>query len=290
MIYRLDYLLAVIFTGGFLGAILAPRTSSIPPGRLASGFYALIGACTVLAGIFFTCIVVSDKTIWNTFGDGVSDVSNLLLGGLLGLAMLRPKRWDLLRERDVYSALCLLVAISFMTFGLDKAFHMEEATQFFLRSGYPTAFLKFIVIAEVLGGAGLLITWTRGLAIAGLGIDVFGAIYTHVHNGDSIHDAKDAFAMVIALGTIAFAWAFQPGGNISTHQTRRRVIGVAASIVVCAFLAGLGATLVRHSSHGSHERVSKQARENCQNPALTHRPKTLSVSIAFPASSIPSLR
>jgi hypothetical protein len=89
---------------------------------------------------------------------------------------------------------------------------------------------------------------------------VFGAIYTHLHNGDNIHDGKDAFAMLIELGTIAFAWALQTGENISTDQTRRRVIGVALSILVCALLAVVGGTLVRHASHGSPEGISHDER------------------------------
>ena len=272
MIYRLDYLLAVIFAGGFLGAVLERRTSPLPAARLALVFYRLTAACTVLAAIFFTCSVLTNRMTWNVLSAGVSDISNLLLGGVLGLAVFRSKRWDLLREPDIYSACCLSVAIFFMTAGVGKAFHMEEATQFFLQSAYPAAFLKLIVITEVLGGAALLLPWTRSFAIVGLSIDAFGAIYTHLHHGDTIHEAKDAFSMVIALGVIAFAWALQPGQNISTHHLRWRVIRVAVGIPVFAMLGVLGGILVRHSSHVSPEGISRDAKPtvtiSCLSPPV----------------------
>lgn len=52
MIYRVDYVLAVILAGGFVGALLARQTSQIEAARLARGYYALIAVRVVLGAIF----------------------------------------------------------------------------------------------------------------------------------------------------------------------------------------------------------------------------------------------
>ncbi len=51
-------------------------------------------------------------------------------------------------------------------------------TEFFTQSGYSVTFLRFIVIAEIFGGIGLLLPWAFIPALAGLTIDMFGAVLT----------------------------------------------------------------------------------------------------------------
>jgi hypothetical protein len=93
---------------------------------------------------------------------------------------------------------------------------MQGMVEFFTQSGYSTPFLKFIIVAEVLGGMGLLIPWTVLPAITGLSVDMFGAIYTHIHNA------------------------------------RRRLAAVGVCIALCISAAVSGGMMVRHLSTPSH--------------------------------------
>lgn len=154
-------------------------------------------------------------------------------------------------------------ALSFVTFGLGKAFHMQEMAEFFAQHGYSTSFLNFIVAAEVLGGAALLIPRTVLPAIIGFSIDMFGAIYAHIHNGDAINDNMNAVTMVVGLGTLAFVWALGHGTNIPDNVARKRVIGVAVVAVICVFVAAAGSAILRHSKP---LRAAQQTRATVRRP------------------------
>ena len=117
------------------------------------------------------------------------DVSNFFFGAIFGVSLVRPQRLALLLEPAVYSALCLSTGFGFLTAGFVKALYLQGMIEFFVQPGYSMTFLKFIMTAEVLCGAALLIPWAILPAVAGLSIDMFGAIYTHIHNGDPINDS-----------------------------------------------------------------------------------------------------
>lgn len=249
MIYRVDYLLAVIFAGMIAGALVGRWTSHIRPTRLARWYFIVIAVLVAMRIVAFVCgTVLGLGPAWSTISSVIGDAGNFLLGALFGLGLLRTEGREFLCDPAVYSALCLTSGLGFVMAGYAKALHMEGMIQFFTQSGYSTPFLKFIVAAEVFGGIGLLIPWTVLPAVAGLSIDMFGAVYTHIHNGDSIHDSTGAISALIRLGVIAVLWALRPRPGAPSASTRRRLAAVAIGAVICAGVAVAGSAMVRHLS------------------------------------------
>jgi len=111
----------------------------------------MLGAAT-----FFGLAVLPATATWSRAGNIIGDGGNLLLGALFGAALGRTRRLDLLREPAVFDGLCLMTAYIFVTAGFVKALFMQGMSDFFTQSGYSLGFLKFIMTAEVLGGAALL--------------------------------------------------------------------------------------------------------------------------------------
>ena len=248
MIYRIDYVLAVILAGAIAGALVGRRTSRIEATGLARGYYTLIAIRVTLGALVFACsIVLANAPLWNRFSRGIGDVSTFLFGALIGLTVLRSDRLELLRQPQVYSALCLSAAFAFVTSGLVKAFYMQGMTDFFTQSGYSLTFLKFIITIEVLGGAALLIPWAALSAVFGLSIDMFGAIYTHIHNGDPVNDSTGAVTMLIRLGAIALVWALRARPAGAVVSVRNRLIGVSAGSLLSMFTAVTGGTVMRRA-------------------------------------------
>lgn len=247
MFYRVDYMLGLIVAGFILGAGLARSSSRLEASRLARYYYIWTVFRAVVAGIVLAGTVVFPLgKLWSNVGGPTSDLSNLLFGALIGLAVFRRQRLDLLREPAVYSALCLATAIAFVTAGLAKPFFMQDMIDFFAQSGYSLAFLKFIIIAEVLGGLALLVPWTVIPAVAGLTVDMVGAIYTHAHNGDPLNDSSGAIVMLFRLAAIAVAWALQPHSDNALLR-KWRFAWISAGAVVCMFAAIIGSAALRHA-------------------------------------------
>jgi uncharacterized membrane protein YphA (DoxX/SURF4 family) len=115
------------------------------------------------------------------------------------LAIRRQDARDFLTSSSILDAKCVALAFSFALAGIGKAFAMVPMTVFFSQSGYSVTFLKFIIIAEVLGVIGVLIPWTVMPALAGLAVDMFGALLTHVHNGDPLNDSTGAIGSLISI-------------------------------------------------------------------------------------------
>ena len=189
MFYRVDYVLAVMLAGFVIGALLKSVTAKLAPHSIAKTYLVLIAVILLIRAIVFVCsVVTTGMPIWNSIGSAIGDVTNFLLGGLFGISVLRSDRRELLCDPDVFLALCLSVGIGYVIAGYTKAFYMQGRADFFAQSGYSIAFLKFIMTIEVLGGVAMLIPWTVLPALAGLSIDMFGAVWTHVHNGDPLDD------------------------------------------------------------------------------------------------------
>lgn len=248
MIYRVDYVIGVMLAGVAAGAIFSRKTSRIEPARLARAYFVIVAVLLGLRVVDFVCsVVLADAALWNKIANGMGDASNFLLGALFGVAALRKERREILCDPAVYSALCLVAGVGFVITGYVKAFYLQGMGDFFVQSGYSTTFLKFIMTAEVLGGLGLVIPWTVLPAIAGLSVDMFGAIYTHIHNGDPLNDSTGAIATLIRLGVIALLWAWRPRQNAANDSARRRILGVAMAAVCCAIAAVTGSEIVRHA-------------------------------------------
>ena len=249
MIYRVDYLLALIFAGLVFGAAFGRLAMKIQPSRLARIYFCTVVALLALrAAAFAAGMLLSSGTFWSTVSSATGDAGNFLFGALFGLAAFRQDRREFLLNTKVYSALCLSVALNFAIAGLGKAFSIEAMVPFFAQSGYSTSFLKFIVIAEVFGGMGLLIPWAMLPSLIGLSIDMFGAVATHIHNGDPIHDSTGAIGMLIRLSTLAVLWAMRRPARVKASM-RASLLGVALGAVACAIVAVSGSALMRHISH-----------------------------------------
>lgn len=249
MFYRVDYVVAVILAGLIVGALLSRRTSRIEPSRVARGYFVAIAILITFRLVVFVCsVVLTNAAVWNKIGGVCGDVGGFLFGGIFGIAALRNDRREVLCDPLIYSALCLATGIGFVLSGYVKALYIQGMIDFFTQSGYSTPFLKFIMTIEVVGGIGLLIPLTAIPAIAGLSIDMFGAIYTHIHNGDPLNDSTGAIGSLIRLSAIAALWAWRPRPEDVPGSVGRRFAGVGVVAALCVTAAVSGGTLVRHLS------------------------------------------
>jgi uncharacterized membrane protein YphA (DoxX/SURF4 family) len=139
------------------------------------------------------------------------------------------------------------LAFSFALAGIGKAFAMAPMTEFFSQSGYSVTFLKFIIIAEVLGAIGVLIPWTVMPALAGLAVDMFGALLTHVHNGDPINDSTGAIGSLISIVLLGGLFALRRKDGFRLPTIRGAFIRTAAVTLVCLFIAMIGSAALRHN-------------------------------------------
>ena len=252
MIYRVDYVVAVMLVGLIAGALLSRPTSRVDSARLARGYYIAIAVVLAIRAVVFVLgIVRANEAIWNALGNGIGDAGNFLFGAIFGIAALHPDRRKTLCDPAVYAALCLAAGFGFVMSGYVKAFYMQGMTQFFTQSGYSVSFLKFIMTAEVLGGVGLLIPWTVLPAMAGLSVDMFGAIYTHVHNGDPLNDSTGAIAVLIRFAGIVALWAWRPRPNDRPGSVRLRFIKAGVAGLFCLAAAVGGGTLMRGTVHAA---------------------------------------
>jgi uncharacterized membrane protein YphA (DoxX/SURF4 family) len=177
----------------------------------------------------------------------IGDLSGLLYGALFGVAVRRDDRRALLLDRAVLSALAISIAVTFASAGLGKAFSMTPMHEFFAQSGYPDTFLRFIIIAEVLGALAMLIPCAVPAALAGLGIDMFGAVLTHIHNGDPLNDSTGAIAMLLRLGVFSVLWERKRSDTAAS--LRGPLLRVGAAALLCLLLAGAGGLLIRHRDY-----------------------------------------
>jgi uncharacterized membrane protein YphA (DoxX/SURF4 family) len=242
MFYRVDYVFAVLGAGFLIGLFTGKRTLRFPASRVAQAYFNIVIALLAFSSISLTFrLSLGHGPAWT---GAISDLAGLLYGALFGIAVRRADRRELLLDPAVLSALAISIAVTFASAGLGKAFSMAPMHEFFAQSGYPDAFLRFIIIAEVLGALAMLIPYAVPAALAGLGIDMFGAVLTHIHNGDPLNDSTGAIAMLLRLGVFAVLWE----GNRTAKTTSLRwpLVRLAAAALICLLLAGAGGLLIRH--------------------------------------------
>jgi uncharacterized membrane protein YphA (DoxX/SURF4 family) len=246
LIYRTDYLLAIILAGAALGFLLARRLEAITSTRLARAFYVAVTGVTLLRILTVTGgLILPNPGLWTQLGNATGDLGGLLFGALFGVAARRERPSELVYDPTVFSALCLATGLGFVLSGFIKAFYMPSMTDFFTQSGYPLAFLKLIMTLEVVAGVGMLIPWAVPAATAALAIDMFGAVYTHVHDGDTLNDnCTGAFGALLRLTVIATLWALRRPAA-ATHSVRQRLIGIGIAAILCLLAAIGGGMSVR---------------------------------------------
>ncbi|QEE30206.1 DoxX family protein [Terriglobus albidus] len=258
MFYRVDYMLAVLFVGFLVGVLLSKAFERVAPYRLAQGYYVAVAALLVLrTGLFACTILMSQQSVWAKMSGGVGDLINLIFGALFGVAVRRKDARELLTTPLLLRALCMGLAFTFATNGAAKAFSMTSMTEFFTQSGYSVSFLKFIMIAEIFGALGLLLPWAVLPSLLGLAVDMFGAVLTHIHNGDPLNDSTGAIGMLIRLAIVGVLWALNRRTQALPHSIRNSILSVGAVALACLLIALGGGAVVRHVSaaaafHTSH--------------------------------------
>jgi len=242
MFYRVDYVFAVLGAGFLIGLFTGRWTLRFEAAQLARAYYGAVLTLLTLSSIRLTIfLMLGHGPAW---AGVISDLSELLYGALFGIAVRRDDRRELLLDRAVISALAITIAVTFASAGLGKAFAMTPMHEFFAQSGYPDAFLRFIIVAEVLGALAMLIPCAVPAALAGLGIDMFGAVLTHIHNGDPLNDSTGAIAMLLHLGVFSVLW--ERSRMAATASLKGPLLRVAAAALICLLLAGAGGFLIRH--------------------------------------------
>ena len=225
MLYRVDYVFAVLGAGFLIGLFSARWTLRLAASRIALVYFNTLGHGPAWTGV-------------------INDLSGIVYGALFGIAVRSADRRKLLLDRAVLSALAISIAVTFASAGLGKAFAMAPMREFFAQSGYPDAFLRFIITVEVFGALAMLIPNAVPAALAGLGIDMFGAVLTHIHNGDPLNDSTGAIAMLLRLGIFAVLW--ERSRTEKTTSLRWPLLRLAAAALICLLLAGAGGLLIRH--------------------------------------------
>ncbi len=226
MFYRVDFVLAVIFTGFIVGALLGGSTANVPASRLARGYYVVVVGLTVLRiGAFAANMLMSDANFWGTASGFTGDLLGFMFGALFGVAARRKDAREVLTSSPVFGALCVT-----------------------LQSGYSVAFLKFIVIAEILGGMGLLLPWAVLPALTALTVDMFGAVLTHIHNGDPLNDSTGAIGMLLRLIVVGVLLALRQRNGARLPTVRISILRITAATIIRLLIAVGGSVAVRHLS------------------------------------------
>jgi DoxX-like family len=261
MFYRVDYIVAVMLAGFGLGALLSRPTAGVSSSRLARGYYIVAVVLSVLrTGVYLETILGSQTKVWSTVGGCIGDLLGLTFGALFGLAIRRRDARNFLPGSSILDGKCVALAFSFALAGIGKAFAMAPMTEFFVQSGYSVTFLKFIIIAEVFGAIGMLIPWAVIPALAGLGVDMFGAVLTHVHNGDPVNDSTGAIGSLINIVLIGSLFALRRKDGSTLPTLCGAFLRTAGGAVACLLIAMIGSAAVQH--YGPPTKVAPPALSN----------------------------
>jgi hypothetical protein len=284
MFYRVDYILALLFLGFTVGALLSRSAEAVVTPRLARIYYAAIAVLLVLRTITFAwTILASDSAFARIEGSVAGDLLTFLFAAAFGLAIRRRDACVLLTDSSLVGAFYLLLSFTFSLAGLGKAFSMTPMTEFFTESGYSVNFLRFIIIAEIFGALGLLLPWARIPAWMGLTVDMFGAVITHIHNGDPLNDSTGAIGMLIKLVALGVLFSLQPRGRETQFRVSKALFGVALVTAVCFCIAAAGSAFLRHPPRQSSKASQAElvAAERVRPVEVRYGPVTVAAYIAF---------
>ncbi len=204
--------------------------------KTARGFYLL---CIFLSFMALTQVILSISGIrptnqaynvfrralfyagWPIIGTGVSSAILSLLNILWPF-----KRWknseairSFIRSQYLLKGVCFSISVSFFGIEIGKSAHDSEMRQFFSESGYAIWFMYIIMALEILGAIGLFISEVIIPSAFGLAIIMFGAIYTHYHNGDPFSDSLDALRLLVLLICVIMIKLFS--GKASTRSSSK---------------------------------------------------------------------
>lgn len=246
MFYRIDYALVVIIAGVIAGFLYSYQTAHLTSERLGQRLSVGIAILVCLRTCLFVGAMLSTYSGLNQVAGAVSDLLGFSFGVVFGIASRRRDAREVLTNGSLFQSLCMMLAFSFALSGIAKAFSLAPMIEFFNQSDYPATFLKFIVLAEIFGAIGLLLPWSVLPALIGLTIDMFGAVLTHVHNGDPLNDNTGAVGMLIRLIGVGTIWALRRSIGRTPARPRKLALSLGSVILGCVAIAAAGATVIRH--------------------------------------------
>jgi DoxX-like family len=239
----------VMFTGFLIGLLLSKLLKTKEVSQLARNYYVVIATLLVFrTAAFASSALMNQPNLWRYFGGSLGDLLGLLFGALFGVAALRSDARAFLTDDSILWALRMVLAFTFSVAALGKAFSLAPMQQFFVQSGYSLTFLKFIIIAEVFGALGLLLPWAVIPALIGLSVDMFGAVLTHIHNGDPLNDSTGAILLLVRLVAVGTLWALLPRRSGHSPRLRHSIMSVAAVALCCLLIAVSGSIAIRSLS------------------------------------------
>ncbi len=225
----MDLLLLIVplIVGGVLYCIIKPKAIFVYKVAVAFIFLALL----LSAGAWlFYCAGMKNDFIHKALLlqlNWVGSLGHLMLGYLLVDILIGPTSAEAGNYQKKIISLTLwgitiLTGFSFITESYWKAENCCKMMAFFSVSGYNTWFLYFIMIAEALGGIGVLLHFklkTGPVAVAGLMLIMIGALYTHNHNNDPFSESYPALCQFIMLAIMQALYYFEQQGNPTQINT-----------------------------------------------------------------------
>lgn len=208
--------IALLIAGGCLNMVAKPKAKYIY--SLAIVYISLsliISTCYWLYNIYDVKTNLSITVLkWG------GNIGHLILGYLAGNMLMSLTSTNVETEnhhinktvRFTLWGLTILTAVLFITESCWKVQNSCRMINFFTASGYSTWFLYFIMVAEALGGLGLLLHFklkTGPPAAAGLMLIMIGALYTHRHNNAPFSNSYQAISELITLGIMQLVYYFE---------------------------------------------------------------------------------
>jgi len=87
---------------------------------------------------------------------------------------------------------------------------MTPMHEFFAQSGYPMLFAALHYCLRSAWCAGHADSCSVPAALAWRASICFGAVLTHIHNGDPLNDSTVAISMLLRLGVFSVLWEAGP--------------------------------------------------------------------------------
>ena len=214
-------LIAPLIIGGVLYSVIKPKTMLIYKVAWAFIFLALfISAgswlfyCAGIENVFLHKALLLQLNLFGSIGNLI--LGYLFIAMVIGQTSAETDNY----QRKIISltlwGMTILTGFSFITESYWKAENCCKMMTFFSISGYNTWFLYFIMIAEAIGGIGVLLHFrlkTGPVAAAGLMLIMIGALYTHNHNNDPFSESYPALCQFIMLAIMEALYYFEQQGN-----------------------------------------------------------------------------
>jgi len=79
-------------------------------------------------------------------------------------------------------------------------------------------------------------------------VDMFGAVLTHIHNGDPLNDSTGAIGMLIRLAAVGVLVGLRQRNGGTLPTVRSSVLRATAATIACFLIAVGGSVAARHLS------------------------------------------